>query len=203
MSFEVSQSSLQPLLYDIEAGMPFLFIDARRAGAACRGQWRPHAGTHGCLGAVLARGVSNPMHKCVELMAMQATAQDSNSRRHRKSKRPILRSAHHAKGKLAAILVAFTQTAFSGHLSRGLPLLPATLHHHGTDRARCRQDVPVARSGFSLTLCQFLGFRQTAHRRAPASSASKTPGKRIELSTVDARVFAADAVNAKPDPQRK
>ena len=27
MSFEVSQSSLQPLLYDVEAGMPFLFID--------------------------------------------------------------------------------------------------------------------------------------------------------------------------------
>jgi len=27
VSFEVSQSSLQPLLYDVEAGMPFLFID--------------------------------------------------------------------------------------------------------------------------------------------------------------------------------
>jgi general secretion pathway protein M len=27
VSLEVSQSSLQPLLYDVEAGMPFLFID--------------------------------------------------------------------------------------------------------------------------------------------------------------------------------
>ena len=27
VNFEVSQSSLQPLLYDVEAGMPFLFVD--------------------------------------------------------------------------------------------------------------------------------------------------------------------------------
>jgi general secretion pathway protein M len=53
VSFEVSQSSLQPLLYDVEAGMPFLFIDqlnvqAPRAGVngdsmrvllAVSGQW--------------------------------------------------------------------------------------------------------------------------------------------------------------------
>jgi prepilin-type N-terminal cleavage/methylation domain-containing protein len=51
--------------------------------------------------------------------------------------------------------------------------------------------------------CQFLGFRQTAHRRTPTSSASKTSGKRIGLSTVDARICAVDAVNAEPDPERK
>jgi general secretion pathway protein M len=40
VSFEIAQSSLQPLLYDVEAGMPFLFIDQLNAQA-------PRAGVNG------------------------------------------------------------------------------------------------------------------------------------------------------------
>jgi hypothetical protein len=57
--------------------------------------------------------------------------------------------------------------------------------------------------GVLLDTRQFLGFRQTAHRRLPTSCASKTLGKRIELSTIDARICAVDAINAEPDPKRK
>jgi hypothetical protein len=45
--------------------------------------------------------------------------------------------------------------------------------------------------------------KQPIVERAPTSPASKTSGKRVELSTIDARIYAVDAVNAEPDPERK